>query len=385
MDVVLARDPKPCPSLMVTMALMLPRLPLIRTVWHSQLDLRCDVMKSNGLSRWAVSAALLLGVAATGPAIPAEPSLLPPPGAAAAGLTTLALNSDFTQPLPKNWLGGCPNGPDGSATDTNDNTGHIWYNNFWWGAGNQYARPCDVKKVTDRSFGGTILDLSWQVHHQGQPGGDGHTIQTAGWNWPLPSGGSPSVGFAAPNNAYYEMVARSEPRDDSNTMSYITWAVTGITGGDPGTEWDPVEIGGNGGGNGAIHNWGAGGTSNWIWTTFNGAGTGNDLKKAVPNYDPGAYHAWGLRTTSDGTSMVGCAYLDNVLIKCVDLPGGLTQAEKTQRLFVLTSTSCYGGNYNNSCPLEGKKQHSYIKSIRVWSCDKWQTTQCNRPVLRGAP
>src|SRR5262245_25357825 len=30
-----------------------------------------------------------------------------PPGAQAAGFRTLALDSDFTQPLPSGWLGGC--------------------------------------------------------------------------------------------------------------------------------------------------------------------------------------------------------------------------------------------------------------------------------------
>jgi len=171
-----------------------------------------------------------------------------PPAAAEAGFNTVALDSDFTRRLPKNWLGGCPNGADGSPTNTSDNTGHVWYNNTWW---KSQANSCDVKQVTDPKYGGTVLDLAWRVHFQRTPGGDGHIIQSAGWNNPLPKSGSPSVGFAAPNNAYYEIIARVEPLVPSNVMNFVTWAVTGITGGDPGIEWDVMEIGGDGGGDAA--------------------------------------------------------------------------------------------------------------------------------------
>src|SRR6266513_5389338 len=71
--------------------------------------------------------------AAPGPVVPA--------GAQTVGFTTLALNSDFIQAMPKNWLGGCPNGADGSAVNTNDNTGHVWYQNIWWQSQKQ---PCSV-------------------------------------------------------------------------------------------------------------------------------------------------------------------------------------------------------------------------------------------------
>jgi hypothetical protein len=296
-----------------------------------------------------------------------------PPAAQAAGFTTLALNSDFERPMPKNWLGGCPNGADGSATNTSDNKGHVWYNNIWWKSGSQ---PCTIRQVADPKYGGITLDIPWLVHYQGTPGGDGHEMQSASWNWPLPV----SAGFAAPNNAYYEMVAREDPVADGNVMNFLTWAVTGITGGDPGIEWDVIELSGNAlgsahpaeGADAAIHNWGAGGAANWLWTTA-------DLKAVYPNYDPNAYHAWGLLTISDGVSMYGCGYVDNILIKCAGLPGGLTAAEKTQQTFLLAGTACYWGNYKNSCPLEGQMQHAYIRSIRVWSCKDWATTECDAP------
>src|SRR6266851_8606107 len=44
----------------------------------------------------------------------------PPPGAVAAGFTTLAANYDFTQTLPANWLG-CPD----------DGLTHQWYQLDW--------------------------------------------------------------------------------------------------------------------------------------------------------------------------------------------------------------------------------------------------------------
>jgi hypothetical protein len=310
--------------------------------------------------------------------IPVASGPTPPIAAQTVGFTTIALNADFTQPLPTNWLGGCPNGPDGSATNTNDDTGHIWYNAIWW----DKAEPCTSKQLADPKYGGTTLDIPWPVHYDPSTS-NGHGMQTASWNWPLPASGSPSVGFSAPNSAYYEITARNEPAADSNVMNFITWAATGITGGDAGIEWDVMEMSGLGGGDGAIHNWGAGGTGGWMWTTFNAQGAGNDILHADPSYDPAKYNTYGLRTVSDGTNLRWCTYINNHLIRCGDLPGGLTAAEKNQRLFVLPGTACYPGNNNYSCPLEGQTQHIYIRSIRVFSCASWAATECNLSSIPG--
>src|SRR5580693_8938461 len=60
-----------------------------------------------------------------------------PPGAAAAGFTTVALNSDFTQPQPANWLGGCANPGNGAPLSPmfyDDGVPHVWWQNIWWSA-----------------------------------------------------------------------------------------------------------------------------------------------------------------------------------------------------------------------------------------------------------
>ena len=123
-----------------------------------------------------------------------------PPNAASWGYTTLAFNSDFTQRLPTNWLGGCPNGADGSQAKTSDDTGHVWWNNIWWSK--SYA-PCDVAQVYDPVYGGLVLDIPWTVDTA--TAYIAHSIQTASWDY---NGGNVgAVGASFPNSAYYEFTA----------------------------------------------------------------------------------------------------------------------------------------------------------------------------------
>ena len=68
-----------------------------------------------------------------------------PPGAVAAGFTTLAANYDFTQPMPAGWLGCSPD----------DGQTHQWYqqpNNTF---------PCNIAQTTDPSTGGSVLNIQW--------------------------------------------------------------------------------------------------------------------------------------------------------------------------------------------------------------------------------
>jgi hypothetical protein len=296
-----------------------------------------------------------------------------PAGAAAAGFTTLALNSDFTQQLPTNWLGGCPNGPDGLPNRLSDNTGHIWWNNIWWAPTNS---ACNVTQRKDPHYGGLVLDIPWLV---AKADSAAKTLQTGSWDYDASKGIGEVHSF--PKNAYYEQIAQSTPNAPSNGFNMITWGVGGMRNqSQAGIEWDVVETSGSDSRmyDSAVHNWGAGGTTSWIWTS-------DQLRQTFPNYDASKYHTFGLRTTSDGTNDAACGYVDNVLINCVPLPGGLTDAEKTEREFVLMGLFCFPQNYNGSCPLEGQVAHMLVKSVRVWSCKDWQTSQCNGPVLSGAP
>src|SRR6516225_180647 len=85
------------------------------------------------------------------------PGLGVPPGAAAAGFNTLALDDDFTKELPTNWLGGCSHAGNGEPVGNfrADDKRHTWWLNFWWAYNHQ---RCIVAQKSDPKFGGLVLD-----------------------------------------------------------------------------------------------------------------------------------------------------------------------------------------------------------------------------------
>lgn len=316
----------------------------------------------------------------------AAPGLRPtvPASAAAAGFTTLALNSDFTQQLPSNWLGGCPvagNGADVTPFNTDDKR-HTWWLNIWWANTHE---PCNTVQVQDPTFGGLVLDMPWEVDSNAAK--IGTQLQSQAQD------GVTSIDF--PPNMYLEYTVRVTPLGDRShgpLAALNTWSANaGVRFTEAaGYEVDVSETSGNflPGYDAAIHNWG-GGTSAFTWCQFNCGAPRPDLSQ----FDWGQYHTWGARLTSDGTSAaVMCSYIDNVFIGCQDMhPVASFGPDKyghwgnnfTQRLFLILVHACEP--WNHACLPNGTKQHMYVKSVRVWSCPTWQTTLCNRPVLREAP
>jgi hypothetical protein len=275
----------------------------------------------------------------------------PPPGAVAAGFTTLAANYDFTQTLPVNWLGCYPY----------DSNPHQWYQGLWWYPDEP---PCNIKQVNDSVARSNVLDLQW-----------------------LPSYGTAGTGFLAMEtlshdttkvtdfpNAYYEIVYRVTPTVANNTgaplTAFWTWGTASARGGSGPIEWDFVETYGLNFGqyDAGIHNWGNNAGLPYLWQGTSSLPSG---------YDPTQYHTYAGRLTSDGsTLMSACSYVDNTLIACVNPQAA--GAEFNQRNFLIVNN----GMSNATATLQ---TDMYVKSIRVWSCANWQTTMCNGTVLTGAP
>jgi hypothetical protein len=292
-----------------------------------------------------------------------------PAGAAAAGFTTLALNSDFTQPQAANWLGGCSVAGNGAPTNSSDNTGHNWYLNIWWS--NTYQN-CGVVQVSDPAFGGTVLDMPWVSKANWQQ--IGTVIQSAPWF---------STGTAGtfPNNAYYEITMRMTPIANGAYAAFYTWPVLAMTDtSKAGLEIDVIEedAGNLGNSDGALHNWGQPGTPGaWLWL-------GKGSPGLPSNFDPNQYHKFAARSTSDGTNQTTCSYIDDVFQQCVAIPGGMNANNQVARYFLIVQNACDWWNYpSNFC--NGQNQHMYVKSVKVWSCPSWQTTQCNGPVDSSSP
>jgi hypothetical protein len=314
--------------------------------------------------------------AGSGPAIP--------PGAQAAGFTMLALDSDFTQQLPSNWLGGCPVAGNGAPVTpfNTDDTGHTWWMNIWWA--NTY-QPCNTVQVQDPTYGGLVLDMPWIV--DSGAASKGTVIQSQSQD------GTTSIDF--PPNAYLEYTVRVTPPGDGTHGPYTVLYTWSTNAGAPFTEAAGYEadvsetsasflIGYSAG----IHNWG-GGFAAFTWCQFNCGAPKPDLS----HFDWGQYHTWGARLTSDGRSdAVMCSYINNVFIGCQDMHPvanfgpdryGHYGDNFSQRLFLVLQHACEP--WNKACLPNGTQQHMYVKSVRVWSCPTWQTKMCNRPVLRGAP
>jgi hypothetical protein len=292
-----------------------------------------------------------------------------PAGAAAAGFTTLALNSDFTQAMPSNWLGGCSVAGSGAPVNTNDNTGHTWWMNIWWAWTYQH---CLTKQVTDLVAGSLVLDMPWTVDTGAL--NVGTTLQSAAWF----STGQPNTGVTFPNNAYYEITYRISPVAPGSWGGMFTWPLLGMTDNNQqGIEHVIIELdtGRFAGSDAGIHNWGVPTKpGSFIWLGQGSPGLPN-------NFDANQYHTFAIRSTSDGNTLSDCAYIDNVLQSCVPVPGGLTSIEANAREVLILQNAC---DYWNG-PCNTGLQHMYVKNVRVWSCANWQTTQCNGSVLTAAP
>jgi len=290
----------------------------------------------------------------------------PPGPAAALGFTTLALNSDFTQQMPTNWLGGCPNGANGQVPDTNDVTGHTWWINRYW---NSTYQPCNIAQVQDPAGGGLVLDIPWTV--DANFGSLGNNIETASWNYNVSTGTGSAVHF--PNNIYMEIVFKAAPITNSNYNAYWTWDTRGMASGSTAYfEWDDIEADGSNhtAYDSAVHDWSNGNTGDFIWTGGNGT---HGLGINFP-FDDAAYHTWGMQIASDGTKIIGCTYLDGTFLRCLSFYITLSAAEQTARNFLFITNAAINPYSNN-----GQRQDVYVRTARVWSCASWQTTECNIP------
>lgn len=310
--------------------------------------------------------------------VPPQVAATVPPGALSAGFTTQALNSDFTQPLPKGWLGGCPNDADGTW-DMNDATGHTWWIGLWWF---WTYTSCTVTQAQDPVAGSLVLDMPWPIDSSNFHYANGVAIETTYFKG---SSGTDGQAVTFPNNVYYEVVARQTPILPASFMAAgVTWPIEAVVDqSKAGLEDDIIELdtGRLGNSDAALHNWGSGGGGGgFLWQGYGPPGLPG-------SFDPNQYHAYGLRITSDGQTRVSCSYIDNAFVGCQTLSGGqMTAAEANQRQFLNLQSFCDAWNYNQTCNgNDGQMQHLYVKSVRVWSCDSWQTTQCNRPVLNSAP
>jgi hypothetical protein len=303
-----------------------------------------------------------------------------PPGAAAAEFKTLALNSDFTLQLPPNWLGGCSVAGNGQPVTGffQDDSGHTWWQNIWW---SQSYQPCNTVQRADPTFGGLVLDMPWIVDNGFNTVGT--VIETAAWDYRNAANGGYGQANSFPIGSYYEVVARMSPSTANGTYMVLnTWCPDAIFNQNAGCamEWDVMETDGNRLWlyDSAVHNWGTGGQGNWIKQPWTNLATGT-------NYDPSQYNTYGLRVTTDGQTAMGCTYINNVFQACGALPNGIGPNEVNARNFLVLQNACDYWNQTNGQCTQGQEQHLYVKSVRVWSCATWQTTQCNGTVLTVTP
>jgi len=244
-----------------------------------------------------------------------------PPGAQAAGFTTLASNFDFTQSLPANWLGCKPY--DGNA--------HQWYQNNL-----NYGLPAcaNISQVFDSVASSNVLDIPWLASYptaNGQWSKNGMVTCEGGWDYCTGAGLPPVTQVDYPN-AYFEVVFRVQTTPEMSpqppghnlpgSMQAFWMLPSNCCGGFSGWETDIAET---------WNHYSGCADQNIIDHDSSGGGTGWLLNIApCANLDSSVYHTWAVRVTQNSSGNMGwCGYIDGTITGC---HGGISgTVGKTER------------------------------------------------------
>jgi hypothetical protein len=353
------------------------------------------------------SADLSVQVVPAGSDLPPS-GLTPPPGAVAAGYTTLAWEFD----IPNNQVCNSASGtlvcvaasPLSNWLDCSVNGGQAATTPMFWVVKQYYnAAPCsDMTIVYDSAagknqVGANVLDVAFT------PTDYANNI----WGTQLETVRQDllaSIEF--PPGIYVEVTFAVEPATQTSSYPQLPLTVDGTTYtygettdqffyANNGTtaafsERDIIElaspvIGGNGGG-GPDNNGASGGTGN-DYASYN--------TSTISGYDPTTYNTYADRWFFDGGASVGvCQYITQVSLgrNPVQLHCGLSTsysggAALTTRQFAILQV----GPQAQTIGSPGIPMHVRFMSYRVWSCAGWATGSCYNSTaavqgaLQGAP
>jgi hypothetical protein len=302
---------------------------------------------------------------------PPPPSGAVPLGAQAAGYTTLAFESDFTQPAYanlSNWL------------DCAGATAPEW---FLGGGAGHSPPPCSrISMINDG--GVQVLDIKFTSADAANLGTALTTLNNAS-----------TRGVDFPNGAYWEVTYRVTPAGRDNNPygsllnGFVTWSDSGQLGASSSyMEFDFLEdyAGGCCHQGSTIHMWGAVPDGQH---GFSVAGYG------LPEYhvDQTAYHTIAARVTQDGTSNLAmCMYIDGQFQNCGDMVSAgnrgataITPAQLNERNLLALQVGPI-----DTTPVAATMD-MLVKDVRIWTCANWQGTlntpgnACNGAVLTSAP
>jgi hypothetical protein len=295
-----------------------------------------------GSPAWAQapSAAAAIDITITSPPTPQPPPSGIPAPAVAAGFTTVAIDDDFSQPSWANtatWLD-CNDGVTSPPSSP-------LYWRVWSGFGPSPAPCSSVLQATDPLTGLPALRMYWNSSFY-------NPAASMATN-PLQNTNGGGTGRPIPPNAYIEITTRLVAASTTD----VNWDVWAYAIGGAGYEWDTLET------------WVDNGDTSSCSTQF-GTGWSNCVGPSPSNagYPIAAYHRYGLRVTSDGsTAAWWCTYIDDNLIGCALTHPSLIPGNYKLNAITMIGEGCRGGAEPPGCG-DGSNADVWISRIRMFSC-----------------
>lgn len=298
-----------------------------------------------------------------------------PSPAVAAGFTTLALNSDFSQTQPAGWFGCLGAGP-----------GRTWYQGR---EGGDYGGqvPCNsnlstgrITLIQDATIGKQVLNLKFLPSDVVESNGSGPsrihytTIQTVD-DITQPPPNCCQHGVTFPSNYYMESTYKIKNTPDVPfiRMSGIWWGFwQGGEGTPPGSRWptlevdhpeqhgeDPGELGFN------VINWMVGGGQAFP-PPWGPRGDTQDFTQ---------YHTFGVRSQTSGNNITLCGYLDNAALGCNTYGLAAGQSVERKYMILFAGLQCFaaGGVVTAQC---------INKPVTLYQCGSEVCVQSSTDIIR---